>query len=106
MDHYLHVGGVVAVGFDPTGEYLLVITHNGRGVFSTRDWVRVARNTEPAYPSRGAGVGIGPIADQVVPVTEMNYETGEMQVVSPDGRFVLDCESSGIAVTDTQSDQH
>jgi hypothetical protein len=28
----------------------------------------------------------------------MNYETGQMRVVGPDGRFVLDCESSGIAV--------
>ena len=98
MTRYLHIGGVVAVGFDPSGEYLLVITHSGRGVFSNRTWERVARSTELAYPEGGVGVGIGPIEGQAIAVTEMNYDTGEMRVVSLDGRFVLECESSGIAV--------
>jgi hypothetical protein len=98
MERYLHIGGVVAVGFDPTGEYLLVITHAGRGVFSTRTWERVARNTELAYPTGGFGVGIGPIAGQAIAVTEMDYEAGHMRAVSPDGRIVLECESGGIAL--------
>jgi hypothetical protein len=98
MERYLHIGGVVAAGFDPTGEYLLVITHSGRGVFSTRTWERVARNTELAYPTGGLGVGIGPIEGQVIRVTEMDYESGHMRALSPDGRIVLECESSGIAV--------
>ena len=89
---------MVAVGFDPTGEYLLVISHSGRGVLSTRTWELVARSTELAYPTGGLGVGIGPIAGQVIPVTEMDYATGHMRTVSPDGRFVLECESSGIEV--------
>lgn len=33
-----------------------------------------------------------------------NYDTGEMRVVSPDGRFVLECESSGIAVRDPDAE--
>ena len=90
--------GVVAAGFDPSGEYLLTITHSGRGVFSTRTWERLARSTELAYPKRGFGVGIGPIDGQAIAVTEMNYDTGEMRVASPDGRIILECESSGIAV--------
>jgi hypothetical protein len=98
VERYLHIGGVVAVGFDPTGEYLLVITHSGRGVFSTRTWERVARSTELAYPTGGVGVGIGPIDGQAIPVSEMDYETGHMRAVSLDGRIVLECESSGIAV--------
>ena len=98
MERYLHIGGVVAVGFDPTSEYLLVITHSGRGVFSTRTWERVARSTELAYPAGGLGVGIGPIAGQAIPVTEMDYEAGHMRAVSRDGRIVLECESSGIGV--------
>jgi hypothetical protein len=98
IGHYLHIGGVVAVGFDTSGSYLLVITHSGRGVFSTATWERVARCTELAYPVGGVGVGIGPIAGQAICVAEMNYATGEMRVVSPDGRYVLECESSGIAV--------
>jgi hypothetical protein len=96
------VGGLVAAGFDPSGEYLLTITHSGRGVFSTRTWERVARNTDLAYPEGGIGIGIGPIEGQAIPVTEMNYETDSMRVVSPDGRIVLECESSGIGVTATE----
>lgn len=98
MNRYLIIGGLVAVGFDTTGEYLLVITHSGRGVFSTRTWERVARNTELAYPEDGIGIGIGPIEGQPIPVIEMNYEVSHMRVVSPNGRIVLECESSGIAV--------
>jgi hypothetical protein len=99
VDRYLHIGGVVAIGFDPTSEYLLVISHSGLGVFSTSTWDRVARSTELAYPTNGYGTGIGPIAGQMIRVNEMDYEAGFMRVVSPDGRFVLECESSGIAVT-------
>jgi len=29
---------------------------------------------------------------------EMDYDTGHLRVVSPDGRIVLECESSGIGV--------
>ncbi|MDZ4687937.1 MAG: hypothetical protein SH850_22930 [Planctomycetaceae bacterium] len=45
------------------------------------------------------GVGIGPIEGQNIAVTEMDYSTEQMQVVSLDGQIVLECESSGIAVT-------
>jgi len=103
MGRYLHIGGVVAVGFDPSGTYLLVISYSGRGVFSTQTCERVARSTELAYHIRGTGIGIGPINGIAIPVTEMNYDTGEMRVVDPCGRFVLECESSGIAVVDESS---
>ena len=99
MRTYLPIGGLVAVGFDPSGAYLLTITHSGRGVFSTRTWKRVARDTELAYPEGGVGIGIGPIAGQAIPVIEMDFNAGTMRVVSPDGRIILECESSGIAVT-------
>lgn len=99
MKHHLLVGGLVAVGFDVSVEFLLTITHSGRGVFSTRTWERVARDTELAYPEHGIGIGIGPIDGQAIPVTEMDFDKGEMRVVSPDGRIVLECESSGIAVS-------
>src|SRR5262245_15435938 len=97
--YYLHVGGLIAVGFDPAEEYLLVISHSGRGVFSTHKWERVARDSEPAYPENGLGVGIGPIAGAKIPVTEMYWENeGERQVRSPSGKIELLCESSGIQV--------
>ena len=98
MERYLHIGGLVAVGLDNSGSYVLTITHSGRGVFSTETWERVARSNELAYPVGGVGVGIGPIDGQIIPVAEMNHETGKMQLVDPDGRFVLECESDGISV--------
>src|SRR4051812_46384678 len=98
MKTNLIVGGLVAAGFNLTGEYLLTITHSGRGVFSTTKWERVARDNDLAYPKHGVGVGIGPIAGERIPVTEMDYATGKMRLTSADGRIVLDCESSGIMV--------
>jgi hypothetical protein len=93
------VGGLVAMGIDPTGEYLLTISHSGRGVFSTRTWERVARDTALAYPKDGRGIGIGPIAGVEVPVTEMNYDTEELALRSPDGSIVLEYESGTITVS-------
>lgn len=100
---HLLVGGVVAVGFDASATYLLVITHSGRGVFATDTWDRVARDATLAYPEDGVGFGIGPVEGQNIPVTEIDYDTGRMRVVSPDNRFVLECESSGIKVMDTDN---
>lgn len=104
MQKYLHIGGVVAVGFAANGEYLLVISHSGRGVFSTQTWERVARDIELAYPHGGFGIGIGPIDGQAIPVTEMDYDTGHFGVTSPNGSIIVECESSGIAVLDSESD--
>jgi len=98
MKTYLHIGGLVAAGFDASGSYLLTIMHSGRGVFVTSTWERVARDYAFAYPEAGCGVGIGPIDGQTIPVTEMDYEKEKMHLTSPDGRITLNCESSGIAV--------
>jgi hypothetical protein len=103
MKTYLHIGGLVAAGFDASGVYLLTITHSGRGVFSTSTWERVARDYELAYPEAGLGIGIGPIAGQTIPVTQMDYLKGEMRLTSADGRITLDCERSGIAVAVTET---
>ena len=47
---YLLVGGLVAMGFDRSGQFLFTVTHSGRGVFSVGDWQRVARDHALAYP--------------------------------------------------------
>ena len=96
---YLHIGGLFAAGFDASGEYLLVISHSGRGVFSTRTWERVARDTSPAYPGEESGIGIGPLSGQTIPLTEMDFAIERFSLQSPDGRILLVCESNGIAVT-------
>ena len=87
MPHYLNIGGLVAIGFDPTGEYMLTITHSGRGVYRVGAWERLARDIELAYPEAGIGAGIGPIADQKIPINELNYDTGVLELATPDGRY-------------------
>ena len=98
METFLHIGGLVAAGFDPTGAYLLAISHSGRGVFSTKTWTKVARDGELAYPISGIGVGIGPIDGQRIAVSEMPFEIGRFILVSANGNITLVCESDGISV--------
>jgi hypothetical protein len=98
MRTYLIIGGLVAAGFDKSGDYLLTVTHSGRGVFSTRTWERVTRDYTSSYPENGAISGIGPISDQTIRRSERDHEKGAMRLTSPDGKITLDCESSGIAV--------
>ena len=85
------------MGFDPTGEFLLTISHSGRGVFSTKTWERVARNYALAYPEAGIGRGIGPLEGLEVPVVELDSEHDAV-LTSSDGKIRLHCESSGIEV--------
>lgn len=85
MSVYLHVGGLVAAGFDTSGSFMLVVSHSGLGVFSVGTWERVARDPELAYPEDGIAVGIGPIAGLSIPVTELNYETEDLSWIAPDG---------------------
>lgn len=87
------------MGFDASGEYLLTISHGGRGVFSARTWERVARDPALAYPEDGYGIGIGPIAGLPVTVTEVDYDTGELTLISPDGTVVLEYDSGTITVS-------
>lgn len=97
MPNVLYIGGLVALGFDVTGEYLLTVSHSGRGVFATSTWERLARDHELAYPDDGKAVGIGPIADQVIPVMALD-STGMISIPCPGGNATLHCESSGIEI--------
>jgi hypothetical protein len=103
MQSYLHIGGLVAVGFDSAGEYLLVITHSGRGLFDTKTWTRVARDASLAYPERETGIGIGPIDGQQIPVTVIPFDIGHITLTSGDGRIILNCESDGISISVTDA---
>ena len=96
----LFVGGLVAMGFDATGQFLLTVTHSGRGLFSVGSWQRVARDTNRAYPENGKAMGIGPIQGQTIPVAERDENGGQMNLVSPDGKFHLLGESDGITITE------
>jgi hypothetical protein len=98
---YLHVGGLVAIGFDPTGRYVLTVSHAGRGVFDALTWQRVARDASPAYPTDGEAVGIGPLAGQRLKVSEIDYDSGTLDVVSPGGDYVLSYAEGVITVAST-----
>jgi hypothetical protein len=96
---YLNIGGLVAAGFNESGEYLLTVSHSGRGVFATGTWSRVARDGTVAYPIAGCVMGIGPIAGESVAVSEMNYQTEELSLSSPNGMFNLSYESGTVTIT-------
>jgi hypothetical protein len=100
---YLHVGGLVAAGFDPTGSYLLTVSHSGRGVFETTAWQRVARDYQLAYPENGHAIGIGPIDGVSVAVREIDYETEHLRFSSPDGKLSFEYEEGTLTITGVSS---
>ena len=99
LPKHLFVGGLVAMGFDPSGKYLLTVSHSGRGVFSAETWERVARDAAPAYPTGGKVVGIGPIDGQLISVVERDERRNRIEMQSPDGRHYLVGQSDGVTVT-------
>lgn len=94
---FLLVGGLVAVGFDRTGQHMLTVSHSGRGVFSTKTWDRVARDPMLAYPEDSVAVGIGPIQGEKIPVAELDSDH-EIDVDTPDGTYRVHCASDGIRI--------
>ncbi len=87
------------MGCDATGQFLLVVSHSGRGVFAVDTWERVARDSDIVYPVAGKAVGIGPVWGQAIEVLERNERDEQIVIQSPDGRFRLLGESDGITIT-------
>lgn len=67
---FLHVGGLVDMGFDPTERYLLVASSSGLGLFDLADGARVARDDDfvlgYADSDTGTVEGIGLLEGQRV----------------------------------------
>jgi hypothetical protein len=103
MPFHLHVGGLVAAGFDPSGKYLLTISHAGRGLFAVGTWERIARDATLAYPDNGYAVGIGPIEGLRISITEKNYKSEDLHFDSPDGAFHFEYCSGTITITDARA---
>ena len=103
MKKNLFIGGLVAAGFDPSGDYLLTVSHSGRGVFSTKTWERVARDVALAYPTGGLAIGIGPIDGLSIPITEIDYDTGFLRFSSPDGSTSFEYESGTLTVSNERA---
>lgn len=103
MKKHLFVGGLVAAGFDPSGQYLLTVSHAGRGVFSMGSWQRVARDSDLAYPENGHAAGIGPMAGMVIPISELNYDSGQLHFASPDGKYRFEYGEGTLTVTEADA---
>lgn len=102
---FLNIGGLVAIGFDPTGDFMLTITHSGRGVFRVGTWERIARDIELAYPDAGFGVGIGPISGLRIPMISINYDTGELNAQTPDFAFNIHYAEGTVTIEPVQRPQ-
>jgi hypothetical protein len=105
MKKSLFVGGLVAAGFDASGGHLLTVSHAGRGVFAVGSWERVARDTEVSYPEGGRAIGIGPMEGMMVPIFELNYDTGQVHFSSPDGQYRFEYEDGTIAILEHGAQQ-
>jgi hypothetical protein len=103
MKRRLFVGGLVAAGFDPSGRYLLAVSHAGSGVFSIASWQCVERDSELAYSENGHAIGIGPMEGMVVPITELNYETAQLHFASPDGKYNFEYEEATITIIEADA---
>ena len=99
MKSRIPIGGLVAMGFDATGKYLLTVSHSGRGVFSIDTWERVARDAQLSYPEDGKALGVGPLEGQVIEVLERDETREQIEMKSPDGKHLLVGESDGITIT-------
>ena len=95
---YLFIGGLVAMGFDSSGEFLLAVSHSGRGVFRVSTWEKLARDSVPAYPIGGKIQGISPLEGQTIDVAERDETRDRIEITSPDGTLHLLGESDGITI--------
>lgn len=65
------VGGLTEVGFAEDGALLLVLSHDGRGVFDCASGEPIARDENPEFPFDASGscaAGIGALAGQTIEV--------------------------------------
>ena len=84
---YVAVGGLTEVGFGRHARFLLIVSHQGRGVVDCVSGVCVARDPDecPGWfaGSVPAAEGIGPLAGERVPVAGL--AGGSLAQATPDG---------------------
>ena len=59
----------------------------------------MSTNLSIAYPEKGRVIEIGAVAGQSIRITEKNYETDQLDLVSPDCQFNLSYESGTRTIT-------
>lgn len=82
------VGGLTGVGFAEGSDLLLVVSHQGRGLFDCPCGTRIARDEEPPHrgwydPIRLIATGIGPLCDQ--PIRIAGLHGGGLPTCTDDG---------------------
>jgi hypothetical protein len=82
------VGGLTEVGFGENTELLLVVSHNGRGVFDCRNGQKIARDYDPPdrlwyQPIQLRATGIGPLAG--VKIRLAGLHGGGLPICTEDG---------------------
>ena len=86
------------MGFDQKGEYLVVVSHSGRGVYKVADWSRVARDPKLSYPENGVVIGLGPLSGECIRVSERSENAEEITVLSPCGKHRAVGTSSDVTI--------
>lgn len=84
------IGGLLAVGFAPSSDLLLVTSSQGRGVFDCLTGKRLARDSTPASDEDNwqddfelEAIGIGPLAAQSIRISGL--PGGALAVTTKDG---------------------
>jgi hypothetical protein len=86
------VGGLAAVGFDESGNYFLVVSSSGRGLFDCKTGERVARDNSPVDAVLNARrlecQGIGPVSHENIRVA--GIDGGGLPTAGHDG-WSIEC---------------
>jgi hypothetical protein len=79
------IGGLIQVGFAPQSDYLLVVSHQGRGVFDCVSRQKLARDANDAFDeSELTAEGIGLLAGQKIRTAGLFG--GSLPTTTADGR--------------------
>lgn len=95
---HIIIGGLIAMGVDSTEEYLLTVSHSGRGLFSLETLEKIARSEETIYPENGFIGGIGSVSSETIRVIERNETIDVIELELPDKNLVLTGEADSITV--------
>ena len=73
------MGGLTEIGIDRSSQYLIAVSHGGRGIFRLVDGERVARDYTdtcgPWYrPEQGEEDGIGPCSGEIFSICGLHLE--------------------------------
>jgi hypothetical protein len=86
--HVAKVGGLFAVGYAPGSDVVLVVSHDGRGVFNALSGERLARESGQPHSSWFSEIpyrarGIGPLSDRSLQLSGLHG--GGLPTVTGDG---------------------